>query len=118
MIKILAGATPRYRGNQVCLVKSGSDELEKGFSGMGGYGAVVGRRNFTANGALESLGDLNTLLGYTCVGEDPLRFFKRFQKNEIDMSLHEDQMTEDANLAAHPEVDEAMEIFCDAWRAG
>ena len=85
---------------------------------IGGFGAVVGTRNFTANGAIQGLGDVNTLLGYAYMGEDPLRFGSRYRKSEIDMTLHEDQHLDDADLSAHPLLGEAMEVYCDAWCSG
>ena len=62
VLKILAATLPRYAALPICLDKSGSNSCEETFAELGGFGRVVaGRRNYTANGALGTAGDLNTL---------------------------------------------------------
>ena len=79
------------------------DCLEIGFSGLGGWGRLVGnKRNYTANGAIEGLGDLNTMQTYTCLGDDPLRFGSRMRKADVDIRLHEVQARSSSPYTAFP----------------
>jgi len=69
-IKLLARTLTRYKTTRAALDKSGSNCCEIGFSELGGFGRIAaGKRDYTANGALEGVSDINTLLSYAYEGE-------------------------------------------------
>ena len=115
-LKIAAHAE-RGSSYELDLSRSGSNECENVFSGLGGFGKILSNvRNYTFLQALERLGDLTTLELYKYLGsEDPLRFGSRMHKADVDIALHE-EADEDANLSEHPE--NWRTVYEAAWTSG
>jgi hypothetical protein len=102
ILKIMAHAD-RGSTYEFDVSRSGPNECETVFSGLGGFGKILSMaRNYTFGQALESLGDHGTLELYKYLGDDPLHFGSRMHKADIDISLHEDQTLDDATTSEHP----------------